>query len=553
MSKKSVSFLLPALFIMLYLLPLAGRPLFIQDETRYAEVPREMLQTGDWVVPRINGLRYFEKPVMGYWLTAASLALFGENNFAVRLPSALATGFTAILIFFLCYRSCRRDSSIPYLAVLVYLSSLGVAAIGTFAVLDTPLTFFLTATLGSFFVASEQKPGSSRERTLLFLTGIVAGCAFLTKGFLAFAVPVLTVAPYLLLQRRWRDTLRMLLLPVIGAILISLPWSLLIHQRQPDFWHYFFWNEHVRRFLSDSAQHSQPFWFFFAVLPPMLMPWILLLPAAGRGLWTKHWTGKTEYRLFIFCLCWFLFPFLFFSASSGKLITYILPCFPPLAILFGLGLDHILSADKTKNIQQGIGAACLLASFILLSLVGLHLFGPDQWRLFERSWKWLLLSSGLVSMLLLLTAAFRAGQPGEKITLFALSFAALLFVAHFTMPNLTLNMNAPGPLILRNAAGITPATLVLSGEDVARAVCWYLKRDDVYTVERAGELQYGLGYPDSSHRLLNLQNTAVLIRNNPGQVVLIANQEEYSRWQPFLPPPVYIDSSGSRGYLFLQY
>lgn len=552
--KISAVFLL-ALFAILYLLPLQGRSLFIQDETRYAEVPREMITTGDWVVPRINGLRYFEKPVMGYWLTAVSLTIFGKNNFAVRFPSALATGLTALLIFFFCSHCFGSSRRLPWLAVLIYLSSLGVAAIGTFAVLDTPLTLFLTVTLASFFLATEEQSGSSRERIFLFTAGVLAGCAFLTKGFLAFAVPILIVCPYLILQGRWRDTLRMLWLPIFGAVLVSLPWAILIHLREPDFWHYFFWNEHVRRFLSDSAQHAQPFWFFLAVLPAMFMPWILLLPASIFGAWRTQLPNGPKRRLLIFCLCWFLFPFLFFSASSGKLITYILPCFPPLSILCAHGLTWWLKQKTIKKnyLHWSFGILILLGSLSLLVLTVLHLFGPEQLQLFHRSWKWLLLASGLAAMLLLLMIAFRENTVQQKITCFALSFATLFFIAHFTIPTQILDMKAPGPLILRHSRSITSDTCVLSGEEVARAVCWYLQRDDIYLVDRAEELQYGLNYNDASHRKLNPSKAGEFIKRHLGKVVLIASHEEYSRWQPFLPAPISVDSGGGKGYYLVRY
>ncbi len=555
MRPKFLPLCLLGLYLFLYLFPLQTRPLFIQDETRYAEVPREMVAHGDWVVPRINGLRYFEKPIMGYWLTAISLTIFGQNNFAVRFPSALATGLTALLLFLLCGRFQKENDFLSFAAPLVFLTSLGVATIGTFAVLDTPLTLFLTATLITFFSATEEVPGSSWEKRFLFAAGVFAGCAFLTKGFLAFAVPVLAVAPYLALQKRWRDLLRMLWLPLAGAILVSLPWAILIHLREPSFWHYFFWNEHVRRFLADSAQHAQPFWFFTAVLPAMFMPWIFLLPASVYGAYRLPLPDGPQRRLIIYSLCWFLFPFLFFSASSGKLITYILPCFPPLSILFAHGLTWWLSEETTekKYLQGGIGALLVLAVLGLLSLAGLQLFGPDHLQLFQRSWKWLLLSGGLAAMLLLLLVAWRSNRAREKVNCFAIAFSLLLFTAHFTIPALTLNMKAPGPLISRHAGNITPDTVVLSGEEVARAVCWYLKRDDIYLVERAGELQYGLDYPDSSHRKLNPVQAGVLIRKHKGKTILIAGHDEYSRWQPFLPPPVSVYASGSKGYLLVRY
>ncbi len=555
MTGKWCSFFLLGLFLLLYIVPLQTRPLFIQDETRYAEVPREMVTSGDWVVPRINGLRYFEKPVMGYWLTAISLTIFGENTFAVRFPSALATGLTALLLFLLCCRFERENGFLSFSAPLVYLTSLGVATIGTYAVLDAPLTLFLTGTLGAFFLATEEKPGSSREKGFLLTAGVCAGCAFLSKGFLAFAVPVLAVAPYLVLRKRWRDFLRMLWLPLAGAVLVSLPWAVLIHLREPDFWRYFFWNEHVRRFLSDSAQHVQPFWFFTAVLPVMFIPWIFFLPASVYGAYRLHLPDGPHKRLLIFCLCWFLFPFLFFSASSGKLITYILPCFPPLSILFSHGLTWWLIEEtkEKKYLQWGIGALFSLVAFCLLSLAGLQLIGPDRLQFFQRSWKWLLLSSGLAAMLLVLLIAYRSKGSREKVCCFAISFTILLFTAHFTIPALTLHMKAPGPLIRHHVENITSDTVILSSEEVARAVCWYLKRDDIYLVERAGELQYGLDYPDSSQRILNPEQAGVLIRKHKRKVVLIAGHEEYRRWQPFLPSPTAVYASGSKGYLLIRY
>lgn len=553
MTNKTTLSLLCTLFVVLYLLPLAALPLFVPDETRYAEVPREMLTTGDWIVPRINGLRYFEKPVMGYWLTAASLKVLGENNFAVRLPAALSTGLAAVLIFFLCSTCFGKQSFLPGLAVFVYLTSFGVNVLGGVAMLDTPLTLFLTATLVCFFLATEKNENSTQERILLLTAGIFAGCAFLTKGFLAFAVPVLTAGPYLLLQGRWRDSLRMLFLPIIGALLVSLPWAVLIHQREPDFWNYFFWHEHVKRFLSDTAQHKEPFWFFLAVLPPMFIPWILMLPAAVIGLRKKSWPISSERHLLFFCFCWLAFPLLFYSASSGKLITYILPCFPPLAILSAMGLNTVLSAEHKKSIQLGIGAAVLLFSLALIFLVGIYFFGPDKLLPFQGNREWLLLGTCLAIMLVLLWSAFQIGVKHVKIILFALSFSLLLFTAHFTIPSPTLKAKAPGALISGNLHTITPETYILSGEEGLQAVCWYLKRNDVYLVEWAGEFEYGLNYDDSRHRLLTPKDAGTFIQQHRGRTVLFARQREYSRWRPYLPQPLSVDSSGSEGWVFIHY
>lgn len=553
MTKTQLSFLLLTLFAVLYLLPLGARPLFIQDETRYAEVPREIIATGDWVVPHGDGLRYFEKPIMGYWLSAAAIMAFGENNFAVRLPSALSSGLMALMILLLCGSVTKWRNTLPWLAALVFLTSFAVASIGTFAVLDNALNLFLTGTLICFFLATEQEPGSRRERLLLLASGLLVGCAFLIKGFLAFALPVLTVTPYLISRGRWRDLFRMVWLPVAGAALVSLPWSLLIQAREPDFWHYFFWNEHVRRFLSASAQHKQPFWYFLAVLPAMFLPWIFVAPAAIQGLWTADRDHEGEQRLFRFCLCWFLFPFLFFSASSGKLITYILPCFPPLAILTAMGLIRVFDRPSIRWLQRGMLVAALAAGIGALGLAAVQLLGPVHLRAFGSSWKWLLLVGGLVTMALVTLAAIRCRDKTRKLLLFGLAPAVLLLIAHFTIPALALEMKAPAALLERHVTDICPDTLILSGNEVALAVCWYFKRDDVSLVEGAGELQYGIGYAEARHRLFSPRKAGEFIRKHSGRVVLVAGHKEYARWRPFLPQPVSVDSSGARGYLVVRY
>ena len=552
MSQKYFAVSLLALFVCLYLIPLSTRPLLEPDEPRYAEVPREMIATGDWVVPRINGLRYFEKPVMGYWLTAVSLKIFGENDFAVRFPSAMATGITALLIFLVSSACYGRKTPLPWLAVLIYLTSLGVAAIGTVAVLDPPLTLFLAAALVAFFLATEEGPHSNSERVLLFVAGIFAGCAFMTKGFLAFVIPVLVIGPFLLQQGRWRDTLRMLWLPLAGAILVSLPWALLIHQREPDFWHYFFWNEHVRRFLSHSAQHVEPFWFFVAVLPPMFFPWVLMLPASMAGLWKTKWVSGPQKRLLVFCLCWFLFPFLFFSASSGKLITYILPCFPPLAILIAMGLMNITENIKAKFVQHGIITLATLTTVVAFALTISQLVGPEKLHLYDQSWKLALIDGVLVAMSIALVYSIRY-KPYKQIIIYAFSFSLLIISSHFLIPSKTLYKKAPDHVITRNRVNISNTTSVLVGEVNIRSACWYLKRDNVYIVENAGELQYGISYDDSKHRMLTPIETGEFVRNNKGNTVIIATKKEYSRWQSFLPIPIMLDSSSKEGFLVAYY
>ena len=276
------------MFLVLYVFPLGVRPLVIPDETRYAEIPREMLASGDWIVPRLNGLRYFEKPPLGYWLNATAIWLFGENAFAVRFPSAVAAGLTAVLLF-VWARRFAGDNATPWLATAVFLLSFEVLAVGVFCVLDSVLSLFVTAAILLLHFAWEQR--TSRPRLiLLVVAGVACGLAFLTKGFLALAVPVIVIVPFAFWQGRLKICLRTAWVPFVTAFLIVLPWAIAVHRREPDFWRYFFWVEHVERFTSPrGGQHRASFWFYVPILLAGAMPWTPLVGSIVQGLRHTNW------------------------------------------------------------------------------------------------------------------------------------------------------------------------------------------------------------------------------------------------------------------------
>jgi len=298
------------LFMLLYFVPLGARPIMIPDEPRYGEIPREMLTTGDWIVPHLNGVRYFEKPVLGYWLHAGTIMLFGENAFAIRFPSALSAGISALILFFM-VRRFEGGSSAGLIAAMVYLTFLEVFGVGTFSVLDSLFSLFVTGAIFPFFPAHmEESP--RKRKGLLVLSGLSAGLAFLTKGFIAFAVPFVAIVPFMIWERRWKELFRLCWIPLITAALVSLPWAVMIYIREPDFWHFFIWNEHIRRFMAESAQHKESLWYFLLLLPGAALPWTFLFPSAISGLKQAGFHKP----LIRFALCWFFFPFLFFSVSN---------------------------------------------------------------------------------------------------------------------------------------------------------------------------------------------------------------------------------------------
>ena len=428
-----------------------------------------------------------------------------------------------------------------------------MVGVGNIAVLDSLFSFFVTATLTAFYCATDSAPGSAGEKRFLLLAGLACGLAFLTKGFLAFALPVVVLVPYLVWQRRHADLLRMGGLSMIAALLVALPWSILIHLREPDFWRVFFWNEHIRRFMAPGAQHRESFWFFFMAAPGLFMPWTFVIPPAVAGI--RHLRGDPgpQGRLTRFSICWLVLPFLFFSAANGKLLTYILPCLPPFAVLMALGLTKALRKGNSRVLQWGIAATGVLFGMILLALIGIQLFGYGGSHFYRQPWKAMMAVNGLVFMVLFCFWSLRSQSGEGKILLLGLAPLLLLFLAHFTTPDFVIQHSAPGRFLENHRTLIKPETVIIAGEESAGAVCWNLKRDDVYVMKPAGELTYGLHYKDAAGRLLDADSATRLIERNRGKTVLIARADRIRDLRHALPAPACQTDSGPGGYALWQY
>ncbi|MFS2223568.1 lipid IV(A) 4-amino-4-deoxy-L-arabinosyltransferase [Pantoea sp. B65] len=486
------------LFTLYYLLPLEFRHLWQPDETRYAEISREMLVSGNWIVPHFLDLRYFEKPVAGYWINNLSQLLFGHNNFSVRFGSVFSITLTACMVYWLAWRLWHERKT-ALIAAVIFLTSFLVYGIGTYSVLDPMITLWLTAAMCSFWLAAQAT--SVRHKVLAYLLlGVTCGMGFMTKGFLALAVPVLGVLPWVIRQRRWKEVLLCGPLAILSAVLISLPWALAIAQREPDFWHYFFWVEHIQRFAEDNAQHKAPFWYYLPVLLAGSLPWLALLPGA---LW-RGWQQKTEESGSFYLLGWVVMPLLFFSIAKGKLPTYILPCFAPLAVLMA-GYARQLAVSGSSRVLRINGWINLLFGVIcvLVVLVALAPWGISTHSLYDDHEVKKVILACAAFLFWALSGAFSLRQPLQRWLAAALCPLGVALTVGSAMPQQIMDAKQPQDFIASVRDNISGSRYVLADSPgVAAAVGWELKRSDIMLYEEKGELTWGLDYPDAQQRFV---------------------------------------------------
>ena len=349
------------LFVVGWLVSLGQRGLYNPDEGRYAEIPREMLASGDWVIPHLNGLVYIEKPPLQYWATAISEALFGQNDWAARLYIGLCALATLYAIWALVRR--EWDAVAAARAAIMLGSSLLFILLGHQLTLDMSLTLFTTVTFVGF--CNAQRDGNWQRWMLLSWAGIAG--AFLTKGLIAGVLPILALVVYSVLQRDLAPWRRLLL--VRGALLfgiLCLPWLILIQHRLPQFFQFFFIREHFQRFLTKIEDRYQPWWFFIPVLVAGILPWLLPALRALCVDWRAS-SPRSGFDLRRFAWVWCVVVFVFFSTSDSKLITYIMPLFPQLALLMATGPTPRLDKDlrATGIGMLGVGALLLVGAVLL--------------------------------------------------------------------------------------------------------------------------------------------------------------------------------------------
>jgi 4-amino-4-deoxy-L-arabinose transferase-like glycosyltransferase len=361
-----------ALFLLVWFTGLESRKLIRPDEGRYAEIPREMAVTGDWLTPRLNGLVYFEKPPLQYWATAAAYLAFGKDEWTARLWSALTGLFGIAIVFGIARKLYGRDAAIAAAAIVA--SSLWYFAIAHINTLDMGLTCFMTLTLAGFLYA-ERSDASARERFGgMMIAWIGMALAVLSKGLIGIVLPAGVLFFYSLWQRDWRIWDRVHVgYGLLAFMAVAAPWFVLVSLENPEFGPFFFFHEHLDRFASTAHRREGAPWYFVPFLLGGLSPWTLIFVSRLRHVWieARERRAFNPERLLI---VWCVFIFVFFSVSGSKLPSYILPMFPGLALL----MAPTVTQTSPRVHAWNLAAAFALAFLSVLAVVEIDRFATDE-------------------------------------------------------------------------------------------------------------------------------------------------------------------------------
>ncbi len=330
---------------------LNGPNLQSPDEGRYAEASREMLESGDWIVPRFAYIERVNKPPMVYWVTATLLKVFGLKEWVARLGPTLA-GLGGAFIVFLLGRTMFGKSAGTASAVVV-MTMMWYVALSRSLVTDMILSTFIALTLLGFWWAHQS---GQWKHYLLFFGG--GALATLTKGPVGFALPAFVAILYLTLTRQWRRVAwGKFLVGCLVYLLIAAPWFIAVQMRYPKFLHYFLVGENLARY-GGRYHDDYPIYFYAIVILVGAFPWTPHFVATAWRDTKRLVSGKTAttHHSTLFCYLWFAVIFLFFTLGKGKLATYVLPCFPALALIVGKEWAEAIAGNgrgrETANLSK---------------------------------------------------------------------------------------------------------------------------------------------------------------------------------------------------------
>jgi len=485
-----------------YALFLGSYALVAPDEARYAEIAREMLVSGHFITPHLNGVIYLEKPILFYWLEALSIKLFGLSEWSVRFWPACLAILGALFTYFTGRKVYGRKTGLY--AAIILTTSILYFTVGHLITLDMAVAVFITVCLGCFLLGTRATTSGSR-RTYIWLAAISAALAVLTKGLIGFVFPCMIIGLWVVLLNKWRS-LKDWHLPsaILIFLVIVLPWHILVQHQNPDFFHFYFIQQQFLRYSTMSASRYEPSYFYFAETLIGFMPWSVFLLQALKFNWPnfKHWK---RYETEIFFLLWVFSILLFFSFSNSKLIPYITPIFPALALLTARYFSQytILANIKWLRTKRKLFVPGINIGFILLPLltllIGIVLIKlPHYYPMAEPKWAHrflIILAIILFGSTLIATALYR--KKGIQSAFICLSIGMAIFLVTLLCAVPHMDHRSIKPLAQKLNQVIKPSDEVATYSRYYQDLPYYLRRR-VTVVDWINELKFGIEHQDAS-------------------------------------------------------
>lgn len=482
------------LSLMLFSFLGSNRPFIVPDEGRYVEIPREMITTQDYITPRINGIKYFEKPALFYWIEAGAIKLLGQNEFSLRLPVALL-GLLGCLATYLTAKRLFNEKTGYYAALILVSSPLYLAMAHTIT-LDLPVSTFLTTGLFAFLLATQTNRSTARYYYYAFYTS----CAFavLTKGLIGLLLPGAIIFSWMLLHNQWFLLKRMYL--ISGTLLflaLTIPWHWLVQKANPEFFQYYFIDQQFGRYLTLNAGRYQPIWFFAAILLIGFYPWSVFIKPLIKKTYQDIRNGD---RNISFIALWAAIILVFFSLSNSKLAPYILPAFPPLAILTAAVLNNLQTTQTTLfNLRTYYFILPAAAALITIAAIVFH----NQLAKLDTNLP--------ISQLIFTLAIFLIGNCiasvlflKNRITqaIVVLTLGSFLTFASSMVIFPKVYVRSIKPLAMSLKPLLTPEDKVASFRSYYQDLPFYLERQIVVAKAR-GELSFGMQHQDTSNWMID--------------------------------------------------
>lgn len=506
------------LFGLLWFWGLGHRPLFETDEGRYAEIPREMLVTGNWVTPRLNGLRYFEKPPLQYWMTAATYAVFGVHDWTARLWTAIA-GFITVLFTALAATKLYGERA-GLLSAAVLAGSFYFAFLSHFNTLDSVLCMAMSINLFGFLLAQRAPPHSRAELGWMLLSWAGAALAVLDKGLIGILLPGAVLVLYMLFKRDAGMLRRLRILPGLALFFaMTLPWFIAVSIQNSDFLWEFFMVQQFLRFLTPAQDRTGPGWYFLPYLLLAMLPWLV---ATVRALFVQggRLVRSEPFNPAVLMWLWAVFIFIFFSVSDSKLPSYILPIIPAIAVLIGCELARLRRLPLTA----------VAISLLLGVLIVVLAFEAPAWGLVKGNYAalfagftpWATAAGALVIVATMAAIVLRK-QAMPAIVIIAVAWLVatrliMLGSTSFLGPSYTTRQ-----LVAEVARYNHPGSPVYSVAGYQQTLPFYLRRI-VTIVKYQGELKFGIEQargPLSERYIPSLQAFAARWRHEPDALAFV--------------------------------